>query len=192
LSTDFKVGARVRVTNHAEIEGRLGYIVPAGQHQFEDEVTIELSDGDVYYLRPVNLELVPEGVGTADTDPAKALDDSSSFHFFEILLDCEDGHNSSKQFYSHLIEAGLLHASKQQDYGRLSDPFANVRSSEEWGVKPWIGALIRLNDKVRRLQSLATNGSLANEAAVDSFMDIAVYALIARVLYEQELAEVEA
>ena len=46
--------------------------------------------------------------------------------------------------------------------------------------------MVRLNDKVRRLQSLATKGTLNNEAAIDSFMDIAVYALIARILYEQE------
>jgi hypothetical protein len=96
-------------------------------------------------------------------------------------------HPNSQRFHDLLKEAGELHDKKQADYGRGSDPFANVRSSSEWGVPAWVGAMIRLNDKVRRLQTLATKGSLANEAAIDSLMDIAVYALIGRVLYEQEL-----
>jgi hypothetical protein len=54
------------------------------------------------------------------------------------------------------------------------------------GVKGWIGAMIRLSDKVQRLKSLAQTGQLANEGAKDSFMDIAVYALIAHVLFEQD------
>jgi hypothetical protein len=95
-------------------------------------------------------------------------------------------HPNSQRFHELLVEAGELHDRKQEDYGVGSDPFANVRASEEWGIPGWVGAMVRLNDKVRRLQSLARKGSLANEAAVDSFMDIAVYALIARVLYEQE------
>jgi len=85
-----------------------------------------------------------------------------------------------------LKSLGILHDRKQADYGRGDDPFANVRASAEWGVKPWLGAMIRLNDKVKRLQSLAANGQLLNESALDSFDDIAVYAVIARVLYEQE------
>jgi hypothetical protein len=95
-------------------------------------------------------------------------------------------HPNSQRFHELLKEAGELHDKKQTDYGRGDDPFANVRSSSEWGVPAWVGAMVRLNDKVRRLQALATKGSLANEAAIDSMMDIAVYALIARVLYEQE------
>ncbi len=187
-----KIGDWVKVTNHYEEKGKIGLVVPPGRHQFEDEVTVELVDtGEIHYFRPYNLEIMPDM--RKKERPADVVDGGSttaSFHLFEVLLDsAEDAHSSSKKFYNHLIEAGLLHASKQRDYGRLKDPFANVRSSEEWGVKPWIGALIRLNDKVRRLQSLATNGALVNEAAIDSFMDICVYALIARVLYEQELEE---
>jgi hypothetical protein len=45
--------------------------------------------------------------------------------------------------------------------------------------------MVRLTDKVRRLQTLAQTGELSNEGAIDSFMDISVYALIARVLFEE-------
>jgi hypothetical protein len=97
-----------------------------------------------------------------------------------------DRHPNSARFHEILQEAGELHDRKQADYGRGDDPFANVRASGEWGVSPWVGAMIRLNDKVRRLQSLVANGKLENESAEDSLRDIAVYAIIALVLFEQE------
>jgi hypothetical protein len=95
-------------------------------------------------------------------------------------------HPNSARFHEILHGLGELHDQKQADYGRGDDPFSNVRSSEEWGVDGWMGAMVRLNDKVRRLQSLATKGHLVNEAATDSFRDIAVYAIIAMVLFEQQ------
>jgi hypothetical protein len=90
------------------------------------------------------------------------------------------------RFHALLQQIGALHDKKQSDYGKDTDPFANVRASRNWGVAPWVGALVRLNDKVSRLQSFATKGSLANESAEDSMMDIAVYALIALILYREE------
>jgi hypothetical protein len=90
------------------------------------------------------------------------------------------------RFHAMLDEMGKLHDKKQEDYGTDSDPFANVRASREFGVAPWIGALIRLNDKVTRLKQFAMKGKLANESARDSMLDIAVYAIITYILYEEE------
>jgi hypothetical protein len=94
-------------------------------------------------------------------------------------------HPLSAKFHTILTELGALHDRKQADYGRDADPFANVRASAEWGLQPWVGAMVRLHDKVRRLQKVAQGGSLANEGVIDSLNDIAVYAVIARVLYEE-------
>lgn len=94
-------------------------------------------------------------------------------------------HPNSQRFHDYLKEAGDLHDQKQRDYGHSDDPFANVRASSDWGFPPWVGAMMRLNDKVKRLQTLARTGNLSNEGAIDSFMDIAVYAIIARVLFEE-------
>ena len=102
-----------------------------------------------------------------------------------LTISKEAQHPSSQRFYDILLELAGLHARKQADYGRGDDPFANVRASEEWGIAPWVGAMVRLNDKVRRLQKAAQGGALANEGVVDSLMDIGVYAVIALVLYEQ-------
>lgn len=100
-------------------------------------------------------------------------------------------HPNSQRFHDLLREIGELHDRKQADYGSDTDPFANVRASERWGIPGWVGALVRLNDKVARLQSFARKGVLANESAEDSMLDIAVYALIAKVLYEEESAKSE-
>ena len=78
-----------------------------------------------------------------------------------------------------------LHDRKQEDYGQDKDPYANVRQSAQFGVQPWVGAMVRLNDKVKRIQSFLQKDKLANEPIVDSFMDIAVYAIIAWILYEE-------
>jgi len=95
-------------------------------------------------------------------------------------------HPLAERFHQLVKQIAELHDKKQEDYGRDKDPFANVRSASEWGVDPWVGAMVRLNDKVRRLQTLRRKGHLVNEGALDSFQDIAVYALIAYVLYEEQ------
>jgi hypothetical protein len=96
-------------------------------------------------------------------------------------------HPSSARYHRIIGELGRLHDRKQSDYGRANDPFANVRASEEWGIPGWVGALVRATDKVRRLQTQAARGSLANESALDAFDDLAVYAVIGRVLFEEEV-----
>jgi hypothetical protein len=90
------------------------------------------------------------------------------------------------RFHELLEEIGRLHDKKQEDYGTDGDPFANVRGSAQFGVDPWVGALVRLNDKVHRLGEFSRKGALANESAEDSMLDIAVYALIALILYREQ------
>lgn len=101
----------------------------------------------------------------------------------------EERHPNSARFHEILASLGALHDKKQADYGRGDDPFANVRGSQDWGVDPWIGAMVRANDKIRRLQSFIANGTLKNESVDDSLRDLAVYAIISLVLFEQQQAE---
>ena len=96
-------------------------------------------------------------------------------------------HALSLRFSEILKEMDALHIKKGQDYGLENDPFANVRSTEEWGQPAWVGALIRATDKMRRLQKVARGGALVNESAIDSFKDLAVYAVIGLVLYEEDV-----
>lgn len=108
----------------------------------------------------------------------------------EPLETSPERHPLSAEFHGHLHRLGGVHDQKQADYGREDDPFANVRASEDFGVPGWIGTAMRANDKMKRIQTASrqflTTGEihLANEGLVDAFDDLAVYAVIARVLFE--------
>ena len=95
-------------------------------------------------------------------------------------------HPNSARFHELLQEARIMHDKKQSDYGKDDDPFFNVRASSEWGVDGWVGAMVRLDDKIKRLKTYVRRGTLSNEGVEDNLMDIAVYALIAYVLFEEE------
>jgi len=89
-------------------------------------------------------------------------------------------------FTAILDEIEELHDKKQQDYGRVSDPYANVRASEDFGIPGWVGTIVRANDKMRRLQKFSQDQALINESVEDSLLDLATYAIIALDLYRQE------
>ena len=97
--------------------------------------------------------------------------------------------NADDRFSQKLSVLLSLHNKKRADYGRVADPFANIRASAEFGIPPWEGAILRLNDKIHRIKSFIQNGKLVNESLIDSFQDIAVYAIIAWILYEEEWQE---
>lgn len=99
--------------------------------------------------------------------------------------------DAKNPFHRVLIEMVVLHDRKSEDYGADEDPLANIRSSEQAGVPAWLGALIRLNDKVHRLFRFAKKGRLANEGARDSMIDIAVYGAIMVQLHDENKSQVE-
>ena len=90
------------------------------------------------------------------------------------------------RFHALLKQIGDLHDTKQADYGRTGDPFANVRASADFGVPPWVGCMIRANDKMRRIQTFAQTATLKNESVIDSLMDLAAYSVIALILYQEQ------
>lgn len=104
-------------------------------------------------------------------------------------------HPNSFRFHQLLDIMGETHDLKQADYGRADDPFANVRASEDFGMPGWVGALVRANDKMRRLQKAASQVlagepvNMALDGPLDDLLDLAVYAVIARVLYEEDLPD---
>lgn len=106
-------------------------------------------------------------------------------------------HPKSQEFHDILGEMAELHDRKQQDYGRASDPFANVRASEDFGMPGWVGTLVRANDKMRRLQTAAAQAvkgqevQLVNEGVEDSLYDLAVYAVIALILFRESQDHVD-
>lgn len=109
-------------------------------------------------------------------DQARQLADEDKL----LVLDEDD------PFESIVLELVELRRRKGHDYGDDKDTFSNITQSEDFGVDGWLGAAIRLNDKVNRIKSFAKKGSLKNEPIEDAFKDIAVYAIIALVLYRRK------
>ena len=99
----------------------------------------------------------------------------------------QDGQAGDIRFNRILDELRRLHDLKQQDYGTPADPLRNVRGSTDWGIPAWVGTMVRAQDKIKRLQTLAIKGTLANEKAEDAFLDLAVYAIIGLILFRESV-----
>lgn len=89
------------------------------------------------------------------------------------------------RFHAMLTEIAALHDRKGHDYEGNGRPYENLRAGESIGIPAWKYALLRLREKVKRVESYAQGVELANEPLVDAFQDIATLSLIALVLWEE-------
>ena len=95
----------------------------------------------------------------------------------------EDG---IKRFQEIQKEQFELHKRKNHDYGGGSY-LSNLTASNSFGVDPMVGIVVRLIDKISRLSSFTKQGTLKveDEKIEDTLNDIAVYAILARIYYEE-------
>lgn len=89
------------------------------------------------------------------------------------------------RYLALLDELRELHLKKCADYGVAEDPLANLRASERFDIPAWIGAMVRAQDKMQRVQAFVRNGNLKNEGVEDSLLDGAAYHLLALILYRE-------
>lgn len=74
---------------------------------------------------------------------------------------------------------------KNTDYANASDAFANFRACEMYGVSAPQGIIVRMSDKMTRAANLLTRrAEVKDESVKDTLSDLAVYALILRILLE--------
>jgi len=103
-----------------------------------------------------------------------------------------DTHPTSQAYFDLLDEMRQLHLSKSAGYGCPdgTDPLLNIRNGALFvGIPPWQAAMVRLSDKVTRLATFNKTGRLSHESVEDNLMDLASYALLALVLYREDLAK---
>lgn len=89
-------------------------------------------------------------------------------------------------------EAKAIMSAKNHDYTAGSgDPFANFRASSALGVPPVQGILLRVMDKLKRIQCFAERGELrvAGEGVNDAFRDVINYMVLCRGLCEEAAPE---
>lgn len=93
--------------------------------------------------------------------------------------------NPNDPFDAALIPIVQTNRRKRKDYAADGDPFSNFKTTAELlGLESFgaaESALFNVLQKVARLQSLRMNGRMAetvNESVTDTYLDLAVYAII--------------
>ena len=96
--------------------------------------------------------------------------------------------SQSERFYELLDTMKNTHDAKRHDYANPDDVFANFRTCEQAGIPAWKGCCVRLGDKFSRIMGFAKKEKLKvkDESIKDTLIDMANYALIALILYEEE------
>ena len=96
--------------------------------------------------------------------------------------------SQSERFYELLDTMKNTHDAKRHDYANPDDVFANFRTCEQAGIPAWKGCCVRIGDKFSRIMGFAKKEKLKvkDESIKDTLIDMANYALIALILYEEE------
>ncbi|GAG59813.1 unnamed protein product [marine sediment metagenome] len=91
-------------------------------------------------------------------------------------------------FYKLLEQMANLHSRKNHDYAGTSDPLKNLRACERLNLEPFLGVMVRLQDKWSRLEEFVKSGQLMvkDESVLDTLMDNAVYSLLGIILYKEQ------
>jgi hypothetical protein len=92
------------------------------------------------------------------------------------------------RFYQLLDELKDLHDRKNADYSEEDDPLSNLRLCELFGIPAWKGVLVRISDKWSRVAQLASGREalVKDESVIDTLKDMAVYALLCIILFEEK------
>lgn len=104
--------------------------------------------------------------------------------------------SSPREKLMSLHEETLLHCqeimrAKSHDYSNGSDPYANFRIAEMFGLHPVTGILLRVTDKLQRIRSFVSTGELkvSGESVDDACDDIVNYAILMKGLLRESRAK---
>ena len=93
---------------------------------------------------------------------------------------------TSKMFQDIQFNQWELFCKKQKDYGPKNISVGTNLETEEEVKLALMGLWFKMNDKIQRLKQLVIhNQEPENESLMDSFMDLANYALIAQLVKKQ-------
>ena len=84
-----------------------------------------------------------------------------------------------------LVEINKLHVDKSLQYGTNEDPYANIRRSEEFGLKPWVYCAVECGNCLKRLENIAKGRNV--EDPINAFNDLATWAILSRLFFEKRV-----
>ncbi len=81
-----------------------------------------------------------------------------------------------------------VYEAKDSDYSENDLPMGNLLESQELGIEPWKGVLLRIGDKKRRVGSFVKKETflVKDEAVDDTLVDMANYSMLGCVLWCQK------
>jgi hypothetical protein len=98
--------------------------------------------------------------------------------------------SANKRFLELLDELRDTHVRKSAGYSGADNPdtWANFRLSQNFGISPFLGCLVRMSDKFARVGNLVkdSRNEQVGEGIKDTLIDLASYALIAICLLEEK------
>lgn len=191
----FKIGDKVRVVaDFHGLEGKTGEIREIGADNWcgskysyrvatNDDITWYIPEDKMELVEEVKMEFVQDGrVATNDNGKIRTFDTGATRDTDE---EKQYGH---PRFYEILKDMAELHSRKNHDYAGTSDPLKNLRACERLELEPFMGVMVRLQDKWSRLEEFVKSGKLMvkGEGVKDTLMDNAVYSILAVILYEEQ------
>lgn len=91
------------------------------------------------------------------------------------------------RFYELIEKMKQIHSDKNYNYAQEGDPLSNLRASEQFDIPAWKGTLVRITDKYARIVQLARGKEdRVGESIKDTLLDLAIYAILDIVLYEEQ------
>ena len=97
---------------------------------------------------------------------------------------------ANPRFAEILTEMKKIHDQKNADYAGFGEnALDNLRLCEAAGIPAWKGAVVRMSDKLARIFTFCRKESLEvkSETIIDTLTDLANYAILTRILYEETL-----
>jgi len=95
--------------------------------------------------------------------------------------------NGHPGFYELLKTMADIHSRKNVNYAKASDALSNFRMSNELGINPFKGCLIRMSDKWSRICQLSKGvPDLVGESLEDTLVDLANYSIISILLLREQ------
>lgn len=94
---------------------------------------------------------------------------------------------SPGEFHAILEKMADIHDKKNHDYAG-GNYLSDLIASNRMGIPGWMNALLRMQQKMSRLESFAKQGTfkVKDETLVDTLEDLAVYAVITAILYKNK------
>ena len=113
---------------------------------------------------------------------------SRNAQYDRIIRKLEDRFTSSQTAHKILKHMHTTYEAKDNDYSATGLPMGNLRKCEDAGIEAWRGCIVRMGDKISRLENFVNqNAYMVSEKAEDTIIDLANYAILCNCLLNEEL-----